>query len=99
MSKSEAHTTSSPEEPVSFTVVRAVAEANGVDPMDLEERLHDCVDPDALDQLFGSGAQKQPVNGRLSFSMAGCRVEVDGSGRVVATQMFDESPAPDTIAP
>lgn len=62
---------------VSETVVVAVAEARGVDPTELEPRLYDFVDPDALDSLFRSD------DGSVAFTMAGCHVTVYGSGRVV----------------
>lgn len=62
---------------ISETVVVAVAEARGVDPTELDPRLYDFVDPDALDSLFRSD------EGSVAFTMAGCHVTVYGSGRVV----------------
>jgi len=86
------------DESVSLTVVRAVAEAKGVEPMELDEQLHDCVDPDALDRLFESGADGQFWDGQLSFTMAGCRVDIEGRGTVVVTHT-DASTASDTVTP
>jgi hypothetical protein len=86
-------------EPVSLAVVRAVADANDVDPMDLDERLHDCIDPDALDRLFDSVSGKPSWDGRISFTMAGCRVEVEGRGTVLVTPLAEESSAPNAVAP
>ena len=40
-----------PNEPLSETIVHAVADTLGVDPVDLEDRISDCIDPDALDRL------------------------------------------------
>lgn len=73
-------------ESVSAAVIDAVAEANGVDPLDLEPRLNDIVDPDALERLFRYGAAgESPSSGRIVFRMAGCEVVVHGAGRVTAT--------------
>ena len=69
---------------VSQTVVMAVADAKGVDPLDLDP-LYTAVDPDALNKMF------RPVTGHassemnLSFSMADCQVDVHGDGDVVVT--------------
>lgn len=69
-------------EPVSQTIVYAVAEARGVDPMDLTERLYDCIDPDALNRLFESCDGV----GSVVFTMAGCKVEVENGHAVVVTR-------------
>lgn len=68
---------------VSETVVAAVAEATGRDPLDLDP-LYDVVDPDALDGLFDSRGT-QPNSAEITFSMAGCRVVARGDGEVVVT--------------
>ena len=74
-------------ESLSHTVVYAVAELNDVDPLDLNERLYDCIDPDALDRLFsGSG----PC-GTVQFTMAGCHVEVSATRVVRAHRLHDEA--------
>jgi len=70
--------TSPSSETLSESVVYAVAEAKDVDPVDLTERLYDCIDPDALDSLF----PPQQTAGTVAFPMAGCRVEIEG-GRVI----------------
>ena len=80
---------------VSETVVTAVAEAKGVDVLDLDP-LYDTVDPDALDRLFDSSGASTPASMELSFSMAGCQVLVRGDGEVVvspASADDDGSPA------
>lgn len=72
--------------PVSTAVIDAVADANGVGPLDLEPRLDGVVDPDALDRLFRRSASEAPrAAGRLAFRMAGCDVVVRSTGRVTAT--------------
>lgn len=74
----------SPDEPTSIGVIKCIAEANGVDPCSLDDRLYDHVDPEALDSLFctdGRGA----IDVTVSFRMAGCRVTVDDTGTVSVT--------------
>lgn len=69
---------------LSETVVNAVADAKGVDPMALDERLYDVVDPDGLERLFRHTADGPRTDGNVSFTLAGCSVVVHSSGRVVA---------------
>ncbi|MFB6166293.1 MAG: HalOD1 output domain-containing protein [Haloarculaceae archaeon] len=57
----------------SEAVVTAVADAEGVDPTDLEP-LFDVVDPDALDALFAGG----DASVELTFNYAGYAVTVRG---------------------
>jgi len=78
--------TSPASQPLSESVVYAIAEAKDVDPLDLTERLYDCIDPDALDRLFCS----EQSAGTLTFRMAGCRVEVEGDRVVLVTDCSDE---------
>jgi len=62
-------------------VIRAVAEARGVDPLELDP-LHDQIDLDAVDRLFASA---DVPAGRLTFDVAGCRVRLRADGQVSAT--------------
>lgn len=57
----------------------AVADARGVDPLDLDQRLNEAVDPDALWHLFAprqNGASR--TGGQVQFSLADCEVTVYG---------------------
>jgi len=63
---------------VSTSVVVAVADADGVDPVEMDERLHDWVDPDALDAVVGS-----MDSGAVEFEMADHRVRVRADGHVL----------------
>lgn len=60
----------------SEAVVAAVAEREGVDPVELP-RLFESVDPDALDAIFADGRP-----GRVSFQYAGYDVTVCGTDQV-----------------
>jgi hypothetical protein len=84
----------SPNEPLSETIVHAVADTLGVDPVDLDDRISDRIDPDALDRLFHShGGDTPSPDGLVVFSMAGCRIEVEGNRSVVVTPSRDVSTA------
>jgi hypothetical protein len=78
--------TNDSDEAVSETVVNAVADAKGVDPLELDP-LYDAVDPDALDSLFGHHAGAGSSSVELSFTMARCEVLVRGAGEVVVTPL------------
>ncbi|WP_423999845.1 HalOD1 output domain-containing protein [Haloarcula salina] len=82
----------SPNEPLSETIVHAVADTLGIDPVDLDDRISDCIDPDALDRLFRAGEPGEPSpDGLVVFSMAGCRIEVEGNRSVSVTPCHDRS--------
>lgn len=83
-------------ENVSETVVRALADAKGVDPMELDVRLYDVIDPDALDALFASDGVSE--SRRVSFTVGDCRVAVDGSGCVHVSSLDALDPS-DRLAP
>jgi len=82
----ERHVPSS--EPLSHAVVVAVAELNGVDPLELGERLYDCIDPDALDTLFASTGGD--TCGTVQFTMAGCHVDVSADGHLQVEWLREE---------
>lgn len=63
----------------SVAVVRAVAEAEGVDPTELRMALYDAVEVDALDHLFRDGP------GEVTFVFHGYEVAVDHTGKVQVT--------------
>ena len=73
----------SSDEDISETVVSAVADAKGVDPLDLDP-LYDAIDPDALDSIFRHAGAGSTVT-KLSFEMDGCEVLVRGSGEVAVS--------------
>lgn len=68
-------------EPVTTTVVEAIAEAKGCDPTELEE-LHRAIDTDALDALFDEGTPGHLRDGQLSFVYSGFEVTITSDGAV-----------------
>lgn len=73
-------------ESLTAEVLAAVADREGVDPIDLEPPLHDVVDPDALEALFSDsidGTAREGVS--AEFVYRGHRVLVDG-GTVHVTE-------------
>lgn len=75
---------------VSTAVVTAVAEAEGCPPTDLAPPLHDAVDPEALDRLFGGDRSRAGAGPRVSFAYYGYEVRVGGPDDVVV-RPADES--------
>lgn len=77
--------------PRSFEVIAAIAEREGVDPMELEppeyEALYDVVNPGALDSLF---APRQDGTGRtisrVEFPFCGYDVTVTSDGEVILSE-------------
>lgn len=78
-------------ERVSETVIKAIADAEGIDPVDLEDCLYDILDPDALDAVFRErGDSTNRTGGRIVFPMAGYLVMVRGDGTVAVTPLRQE---------
>lgn len=68
-------------------VVRAIADIEGVAPEDLDFRLYDVIDPDALDALA------EHSNGwKIEFVANGHDVLVTGDGRIVVDGTEVRSP-------
>ena len=72
---------------LSYEVIRAVAEREGVDPIDIEppeyEPLYDVLNPEALDALFAPRESGTPRGaGRIEFTYCGYDVVVDSDGTV-----------------
>lgn len=66
----------------SEAVIEAVAEAEGVEPTDLQP-LYDVLDPDALNSLFKSRNHvNQTRRGLITFEYHGYEVHVDEDGQV-----------------
>lgn len=72
---------------VSFAVIAAIAEAEGVDPVEIEppeyDALYDVVNPEALDSLFAQRPDGTArAGGRVEFPYCGYRVVVEADGDV-----------------
>jgi hypothetical protein len=82
------------DESPSESVVRAVSEATGTDPLEMR-RLGDVIDPDALDALFLAGSAGARAagddGGTVSFRFDGCEVAVHADGRTVVSQVVEPS--------
>lgn len=61
-------------ESVTVAIIRAVAEATGRDPTDLEP-IADVLDPDALEAIYATASADNPIE--LTFQYEGCTVTVD----------------------
>lgn len=67
---------------VSEAVVRAVADAEGIEPTALTDTLYDTVDPEALDRLFSESASGESAAKQVTFPYSGYEVTVSGEGAV-----------------
>ncbi|WP_225334993.1 HalOD1 output domain-containing protein [Halomicrobium urmianum] len=67
------------------TLVHALADVMGRDVSDVEWRLSDSVDPDALDRLFSTGDGTAGGDCHVAFAVEGYRVTVYGNGEIVIT--------------
>lgn len=65
------------DQPIVEQITTAVADAEGVSPVELSQPLYERIDPDALDRLV------QTKDVTVRFSYHGYEVEVRGDGRVV----------------
>ena len=76
-------------ETATAAVVRAVADAKDVGPLDLDP-LNTVVDADALDRLVDSMAvdADDPID-LVQFAYSGCRVTVVGDGSIVVDELAD----------
>lgn len=81
-----------PTEPPSQAVIELVAEAEDVDPVDLDVPLYDAVDPEALDALFESTAGSSRLNGQTTFEYLGHTVVVASDGTVELADEVATSP-------
>lgn len=71
------------ETPPTTVVIEAIAEHEGLDPMDLEQPLYEVINTDALDSIIGYAEVAQaPSDIDVRFSYNGCRVHVSGDGSV-----------------
>ena len=70
--------------PPSIAIVAAIADAEGVDPTETDFILHDAVDPDALDRIFGGDRQVDVTEIRTvaTFHVADYEVEIRNDGRI-----------------
>lgn len=75
-------------EPISVTIVTAIAEQEGVDPTEIRppeyESLYDVCNPEALDALFSY--DETATNGTISFTFCGYDVRVSSNGTVTVTE-------------
>ena len=62
---------------IATSIVYAVADANGVDPLDLDATLHESIDTDALTALLRTGEDVT-----VDFEAFGHRITVSGDGRI-----------------
>lgn len=70
------------ESSVSQSVIEAIAEAKGTDPVELTPPLFEVIDPDALDQLFAATPTNERMGGQVVFTHNGHEITVHGDNSV-----------------
>ena len=77
-------------EPVNTALFFGVSSALGVEPEELEA-LGNCVDPDALNDLFSHWRDdgRRTRDGAVSFTFAACDVRVEADGEIVIQPRFE----------
>ena len=67
------------------TVAEALADAENGEPTELAPSLYDCVDPSALNSLFGPNESGEPRSamGRVTFEYRDYEVAVTSGGHVI----------------
>lgn len=80
-----AHPPLGEESTVSEVVIEAVAEAEGIDPVELTPPLYDVIDPDALERFFCRPPSADQMQTRVTFPYSGYEVTVTDGGAVNLT--------------
>ena len=70
----------------SYQVVEAVAQAEGVSPLELTPPLFHVVDPQALDRLVRSDADRDTDVVEIEFRYLGYRIRVTSTGEITVRQ-------------
>lgn len=79
---------------IGMEVVERIANREGVDPIDLDVRLYDVIDPDALEVIANGTHERQPeATLRVEFTYYGHDVTVLGGGSVL---IDEQPPEPDS---
>lgn len=65
---------------LALVVLRGVANAANADPLTLDQRLYDVVDPDAIERVFTGFGTPGATTGHLSFEFCEHRVVVHSDG-------------------
>lgn len=68
----------STDQSIGVSIIHAVASVSGVDPLSLQPRLYDVVDPDALERLLSSASSEVQITFRFGIY----EVTVTGDGSI-----------------
>jgi len=78
--------TSTDSQSLSEKVLLTIADAEGVDPLDLSPRLYDVVDPEALESIFCHEQRARASNLSITFDYLDWEVRVHDGGEVTLTE-------------
>ena len=80
----------SSDQSITVSVINAVAAVSGVDPCELQPRLYDVIDPDALDRLLTTGPTAGDV--RVTFRFGNAEVTLTQAGEIIV-----RAPSPEPV--
>lgn len=80
--------TATVDQPLSESVVRALADAKDMEPDRIAECIYDAIDPDALDRLFEPVGEAKRQDAQLSFHVDRYEVVVQG-GELIEVRPVD----------
>lgn len=66
---------------LSVSIIRAVATVAGVDPLSLQPRLYDVIDPDALETLVATNTAQSEI--RVTFVFGAYKITVTQAGEII----------------
>lgn len=74
--------------PISECIVKALAAVENIEPDELGARLYDSVDPEALDSVYGTAAERSERL-RLAFTIGDYEVVISDDGNVLVREQLD----------
>lgn len=75
------------EQTICRTIVETIADAEGIAPTDLDTRLYDVIEPDALNKLFHQQEDGSATDGVVTFPFEGYTVTVYSDSSVEVEQV------------
>lgn len=75
------------EQPLSRTIIERIADAEGIAPTELDTRLYDVIEPEALNELFQHQEDGPVTEGFVSFAFHGYTVTIYSDSTVEIDQI------------
>ena len=79
-----AHAETETDDDLCWQIIKAVSQERGIKPTQIDGRLDDVVDIEAVERIVRRAGDDRPTDVSVSFPFSGCSVTVAGDGRVRA---------------